>query len=212
MKQWSAVLPAGALALVLLAGASPASCGGSSTSGGTALKDGAPTSSTSSGERGKEFRAKLTGFQETPAISTPGHGTFRASLSEDGTTVSFELTYADLKGVGEGGAPAIAHIHFGQRNVAGGVAVFLCGGGGRDACPAQPGTVTGTFTAADVVGPTVQGLEAGDLAALLQAARAGFTYANVHTARFATGEIRGQLKADDDDGHEGDGGQEGDDD
>lgn len=204
MKQWSAVLPAGVFALVLLAGASPASCGGTSSSGGSALKDGAPASSKGSGgEEGKEFRAKLTGFQETPAISTPGHGTFHASLSDDGTTVSFELTYADLKGVGDGGAPAIAHIHLGQRNVAGGVAVFLCGGGGRDACPAQPGTVTGTFTAADVVGPTGQGIDAGDLADLLQAARAGFTYVNVHTTRFASGEIRGQLRADDD-GHEGD--------
>lgn len=161
--------------------------------------DSATSSSVKSGDEGvREFRARLTGFQETPAISTPGHGTFRVSLSDDESTITFELTYADLKGVDAGGAPTMAHVHLGQRGVAGGVAVFLCGGGGRPACPKQPATVTGTITAADVVGPTGQGIDPGGLADLIHAARAGVTYANVHSTRFPTGEIRGRIR-----GHDG---------
>jgi CHRD domain len=72
---------------------------------------------------------------------------------------------------------------------------FLCGGGGKPACPAAGGTVSGTIVAADVLALPTQGLAAGDLAAFLRAMRAGVTYVNVHSMTFAAGEIRGQLKA-----------------
>ena len=73
---------------------------------------------------------------------------------------------------------------------------FLCGGGGKPACP--PGTateavVTGTVTAANVIGPTTQGIPAGGLAEIVAAMRAGHAYANVHTALFPGGEIRAQI-------------------
>ena len=35
---------------------------------------------------------------------------------------------------------------------------FLCGGGGQSACPNGPATVTGTVTAANVIGPAGQGV------------------------------------------------------
>ena len=50
------------------------------------------------------------------------------------------------------------------------------------------------MTAANVVGPIAQGIAAGNLAAILEMIRAGFGYANMHTARFPSGEIRGQIK------------------
>ena len=138
-----------------------------------------------------EFKARLTGFQETPAISTTGSGTFKAQLSEDGTSLSFTLTYSGLE------ADALfAHIHLGQKGVAGGVSAFLCGGGGKPACPARSGTVTGTITASDVIGPTGQGIAAGQFAELIRAMRAGVTYANVHSTVFGGGEIRGQITED----------------
>jgi len=139
----------------------------------------------------REFKAKLTGFQETPAISTTGTGRFRATLSDDGTMLTFTLTYSDLSG----GAATAAHIHLGQRNVAGGVSVFLCGGA-KPACPGASGTVTGTRTAADVIGPTGQGIAAGEFAELVAAMRAGVTYVNIHNAMFPSGEIRGQISED----------------
>ncbi len=55
--------------------------------------------------------------------------------------------------------------------------------------------MTGTIVASDVVGPTAQGIAAGDLASVLRAIRAGMAYANVHTSTFPNGEIRGQIRA-----------------
>jgi hypothetical protein len=139
--------------------------------------------------------ARLGGFEETPAISTAGRGTFVAKLTADGLTWAWELTYADLEG-GTDGAVSAAHIHLGQRGVAGGVAIHLCGGGGGTApCPPSPAALTGTFTAASVVGPAGQRIGPGELDELLRAARAGVTYVNVHNAAHPTGEIRGQLRA-----------------
>ena len=77
------------------------------------------------------------------------------------------------------------------------MAVFLCGGGGKPACPAAPsGSVTGTIVAADVVGPAGQGIAATEFAEVVRAIRHGATYANVHTPTFGNGEIRGNIKSD----------------
>lgn len=142
------------------------------------------------GGSARTFRAHLVGLEETPAIFTAGSGIFTAQVARDGTQMDFELTYEDLSG-----PPAVAHVHFGQRGVAGGVSFFLCGGGGKPACPASTsGTFSGTVVAADVLGPTAQGILAGDLAAILQMIRAGYGYANMHTAAHPGGEIRGQLR------------------
>jgi hypothetical protein len=135
------------------------------------------------------FKAELDGFQETPAISTTGTGEFRARISKDEDSIDFELTYSGL----EGGAVTAAHIHLGQAGVAGGVSAFLCGGGGKPACPAS-GTVEATIVASDVIGPAGQGIAAGELDELVAAIRDGVTYANVHTTTFPTGEIRGRIK------------------
>jgi CHRD domain-containing protein len=137
---------------------------------------------------GGKLRAHLVGFGEVPPVNSAGHADLRATVTPD--KITFVLTYADLSGV-----PAAAHIHVGQPGVNGGVSVFFCGGGGKPACPASTsGTVTGTIVAADVVGPTAQGFQAGDLAALERAIQAGVTYANMHTANFPNGEIRGQVR------------------
>jgi hypothetical protein len=134
------------------------------------------------------FSAHLIGFNEVPANNTTGHGDLTFTMTS--TQITFKLVYADLSG-----PPAAAHIHVGQKNVNGGVSVFFCGGGGQPACPATTsGTVTGTITAANVVGPTAQGFAAGDLAAVERAIKAGVTYANMHTAKFQGGEIRGQVR------------------
>ena len=141
----------------------------------------------------------LSGYQEAPPISTVGTGSFEATLNAAGDELSYTLTYSDL----EGGAVSAAHIHFGQRGVSAAVIAFLCGGGGKPACPAQPATVSGTITAANIIGPTAQGITAGQFDEAVRALRAGMVYANVHTATFPSGEIRGQVndhnQRDDDD-------------
>jgi hypothetical protein len=131
----------------------------------------------------------LIGANETPPINTPAKGRFRATIHADGT-IDFTVTYSDLSAL-----PTQSHIHFAQRNVAGGVMIFLCGGGGQPACPAATsGTFTGTITAANVVGPAAQGVGAGDLASALRIVIGqGEGYANLHSTKFPAGEIRGQV-------------------
>jgi hypothetical protein len=143
---------------------------------------------------GGDFNARLTGYQEVPALSTSGHGTFRASIRSGGSAINYRLTYADLEA-----KPLVAHIHLGQPGVAAGVIVFLCdntgaGPAGTQPCPDPPATVTGTLHAADVVGPAAQGIDPGQFGELVRAIRAGATYANVHTQKYTTGEIRAQLR------------------
>jgi hypothetical protein len=143
----------------------------------------------SSNGKGKEkgFAARLIGFNEVPVTNSAGHGELTFTMTS--TQITFKLVYANLSA-----PPAAAHIHVGQTNVNGGVAVFFCGGGGQPACPAATsGTVSGTITAANVVGPAAQGYNAGDLASVEHAIRAGVAYANMHTANFPAGEIRGQI-------------------
>ena len=145
----------------------------------------AQASSDSSG--GTDPIAKLTGFKETPSIITTGSATLELSVGS--SSISYVLTFANLE------APATeAHIHIGQPGVAGGVAAFLCGGGGKSACPPGGGTVTGTITAADVIGPTAQGIQPGQLDRLIIAIRAGVAYTNVHSTLHPEGEIRGQIE------------------
>jgi CHRD domain len=131
--------------------------------------------------------ARLTGFQETPVVNTPATGTFRASIEQN--SITFRLDYSNLTG-----PPSMAHVHIGQPGVAGPVSFFLCGGGGKPACPTgTSGTVTGTVAPADVLAITAQGFNAGDLTSVINAISAGVTYANIHTAKWPNGEIRGQL-------------------
>ena len=136
------------------------------------------------------FSAKLLGDNEVPPNNTAGTATFQMQIDTTTTTITFTLTFSGLSG-----APAVAHLRFAPTNVAGGVMIFLCGGGNQPACPAATsGTITGTITSANVTGPMAQGIAAGDLTSALEAVREGLSYANMHTANFPAGEIRGQVR------------------
>ncbi len=163
-----------------------------------------------------DLRAKLVGFEEvavgggvtSPAlmsgsVSTQASGRFRGEINDHGTELAYELSYEGLEGMVTQG-----HIHVGQRRVAGGISVWLCQTALVPAplsvaaltptCPAS-GKVTGTLTAANVIGPAGQGIAAGEFAELVGAIRGGVTYANVHSTKFPAGEVRGQIRANDDD-------------
>jgi hypothetical protein len=141
----------------------------------------------------KNVRDTLTGYEEVPSISTTANGLFEARISNDGSSIEWKLSYSGLEG-----SVTQAHIHFGQPGVNGGISVFFCsnlGNGplGTPACPAGPTTLTGTFTAANVVGPEAQGIEPGAFPELVAAIRAGRAYANVHSSKWPGGEIRAQI-------------------
>jgi hypothetical protein len=137
---------------------------------------------------------RLRAFDEVPAVSSHGNGRFNATISEDGSSVSWQLDYANLRG-----SVLQAHLHFAQKGVNGGIVVFLCtnlgnGPAGTQACPPPPASISGTFTAINVgSGANAQGIAPGELHELLRAIRAGIVYANVHSDLFPGGEIRGQL-------------------
>jgi CHRD domain-containing protein len=136
--------------------------------------------------------ATLSGYQEVPAISSTGSATFTADVAQDGQSVDWQMTYGGIEG-----NVLQSHIHFGQRSVNGGISVFLCtnlgnGPAGTQPCP-QSGTISGSFAAADVIGPAAQGITAGQYAELIKAIAAGKAYANIHSSIWPGGEIRAQL-------------------
>jgi hypothetical protein len=139
-------------------------------------------------------------LSEVPSISTTGRGTLELRIHDGSRVIEYKLKYRELEGVAplsDGGVVTAAHIHFSPEAVNGGVAAFLCGGGGKPACPTPSGTVRGEISPADIVGPEAQGIDAGELTAfdeLVSAIRAGYTYVNVHTTRWPSGEIRGQIE------------------
>jgi Cu/Zn superoxide dismutase len=115
---------------------------------------------------GKKVSAKLTTKAEVPAPKGgKGTGSFTGTLT--GSKLVWKLTWGTLSG------PAnAAHIHLGKTGKPGNVVVPLCAGA---TCKSG---VHGTVTLK---------------AAVLKALKAGGTYVNIHTAKNAAGEIRGQI-------------------
>src|SRR4029079_1812560 len=109
----------------------------------------------------------LNGWQEvadTAGLASKGSGEFKAEIDDDKQTVEWKLSYTGLAS-----AATVAHIHFGNRYLSGGVSVFFCGGGPtghvQPACP--PGmtdvaNISGTWTPPDIIGPAGQGIAPGE--------------------------------------------------
>ena len=139
--------------------------------------------------------ARLGGLSEVPSVSSTGGGQFRATVNADRTEISWSLSYDDTEG-----EIFMAHIHFGQRHTNGGIMVWFCGDApppsvpdGLPLCPLS-GTIEGTFTAMDVIGPTGQGIAAGEFEEFVKAILSGAAYVNVHSLIHPPGEIRGQIQ------------------
>ena len=141
----------------------------------------------------KNVDTTLIGYLEVPAVSTEARGRFEARIDDDSLT--YRLSYSDLEG-----SVTQAHIHFGQRSVNGGISIWLCSNlaspptpAGTPSCPAE-GSVSRTVGPSDVVGPSAQGIAPGEFDELVAAVRVGRAYANVHSSLFPGGEIRGQIR------------------
>jgi hypothetical protein len=150
------------------------------------------TAAASADESALNMRASLSGFNEVPPKATDGTGMFKAKASNG--AIVFTLTYSGLT------TPAfMAHFHFAEPGVNGGIFIWLCGKPGTPAhqpCPpgtTEPATVTGRITAADIQAVPDQNISGMDLATALRIIEAGDAYINVHTTNFPLGEIRGQV-------------------
>jgi len=139
------------------------------------------------------FRGSLSGDNEIPIVYTDATGAFKASINSDETQIEWELSYSGLES-----DVRQAHIHVGTKEQNGGIAVWLCDSvqnpGPTDTVCPQSGTISGTISSTNVIGPASQGVSPGEFSALIRAIRDGNTYANVHTATSPGGEIRSQLK------------------
>jgi hypothetical protein len=171
-------------------------------------------------EGGRRFSEFLNGLNEAAAVvSTTGNGTFRATISRDGSEINYVLTFKELEG-----DVTQAHIHIGLPQNSGGIVLWLCDSATNPSpsastppCVDNPlnarsGSVSGTLTAADVQTLAANGIVGatattpGEFEEVVALIRAGKTYVNVHTTKFAPGEIRSQLdnRGGDHDGHGGD--------
>ena len=141
----------------------------------------------------------MSGYLEgapTGPVSSGATGSFEATIED--ARVDYTLSYSGLEA-----DITQAHIHFGQRSVNAGISAWLCGTdalpgpAGTPRCPgARSGTISDSIVAADVIGPTGQGIAPGEFDELVAALRAGRAYANVHSAKFPGGEVRGQINDD----------------
>jgi hypothetical protein len=135
------------------------------------------------------------GSLEVPVRDTQAQGQATFKLSNDGLSMDYRLIASNIDNVVQ------SHIHVGPPGVNGPIVVFLFGpvdpaGGRHDGVLA-----TGTFTAANLIGP----LAGQPLSALVAEMRNGNTYVNVHTndgvdppntgaGDFPGGEIRGNIR------------------
>lgn len=141
-----------------------------------------------------KLKANLLGREEVPPLFTAGKGTFTATIVDGADLINWQINFSQTTG-----NITQAHLHFGQAGVNGGIMVFLCtnlGNGpvGTQTCPSAGGSISGSLSPADIVGPTSQGMTVGNFFALTKALRQGTSYVNVHSDLFPGGEIRGQIK------------------
>ena len=123
--------------------------------------------------------AQATEYQADLSGSTAATGAFAATVDVATGTVTYTLTVPSIE------ATTQAHIHAGAEGEDGPVVVplFAAEGGSADSI-----NVSGTFGAADLVGPL-----AGDPIGFATAVTNGTLYVNVHTQANPGGEIRGQI-------------------
>ena len=144
----------------------------------------------------RTLRARLAADNEVPIVISAAQGEFRAKIDDEvgAATITYELSYEGLEG-----SVTQSHIHAAQPGVSGGIMIWLCSNlasspPGTQPCPPSPGTITGTITAANVVGIPAQAIPGGDLSDPLEAIRTGNAYVNVHSTVSPGGELRGQIK------------------
>ena len=138
------------------------------------------------------FDIRLTGDQQVPAVDTTAFGFAEVQLSEDNSTLSFEVVVCNIANV------IASHIHVGAAGTNGQVVLPFFGS------PTPFNSTRGCDTLAEGT-RTPDKLVARPDAGIntwtdfINALIAGNTYVNVHTTAHTGGEIRGQLVSEQDD-------------
>ena len=141
------------------------------------------------------FDIRLTGDQQVPAVTTTAFGFAEVQLSEDNSTLSFEVVVCNIVNV------IASHIHVGAAGTNGPVVLPFFGSptpfNSTKGCDTL---AEGTRTSLDLVARPDQGIH--NWTDFINALVAGNTYVNVHTTAHTGGEIRGQLVHEQDDENE----------
>ncbi len=139
-----------------------------------------------------EFKAKLLGDQEVPPVDSRVRGVVQFEVNKDHTMIDYKLEVRtrEKEPVGLLGA-AGAHIHCAPVGENGPAVAFLGGvvSGGFEGKVEIKATLTDANIVNASCGATIQ--------ELVEAMRAGNTYANVHSVKNPSGEARGQIEMDD---------------
>ena len=91
-----------------------------------------------------KIKVNLQGFEEVPVTVSSGSGELQLVINDAAGTIAYNLSYENLEG-----DVTQAHIHIGQRNVAGGIALWLCQTTTNPAPPAAGTKTTTTFCGAE---------------------------------------------------------------
>jgi len=153
----------------------------------------------------QDFHAKLSGLNVVDVpILAQGQATIALNLNRKLQSLKYTLTYSGLS------ANAFqVGIHFAKKRNNGGIVALLCSSGGfppgTPTCPAAPsGTVSGLLTAGSVIGFAPSNVTAGDFNALADIILSKTAYVSIQTTNFPTGEIRGEIRRDDDENSQDD--------
>ena len=129
------------------------------------------------------FKAKLTGKEVAPAVTTTAKGEADFKLSKDGKELTYRLTVKGIENV------TAAHIHTGKMGENGGPVAGLFAGP-KKADKFSGELAKGAIMDKDLIGP-LAGKTVADLVTMI---KEGGAYVNVHTDKYPDGEIRGQIK------------------
>jgi hypothetical protein len=180
----------------------PSSLSNDSSTSSPASHNGAANANANGGNFGTPLSAAEEVMPTGVINESQARGSAIFQLNRNGTTVSYQLIVANIENVTQ------AHIHIGPFGVNGPITVWLYPSTSPPANPPGGGRIdgviaTGTFTAANFIGP----LAGQPMSALLAAIQAGNAYVNVHTTLdainpptntgpgdFPGGEIRGQVE------------------
>lgn len=132
----------------------------------------------------REFRAKLTGRNEVPAVDTITLGQTRVRFTDDYSKLDIQIHLRDAERITQ------AHVHFGGPDENGPVILFLAGFHDRGWDIENGPWIRATLTDANIVN-TAAGATLREIA---DSMRAGNTYVNVHSVANPGGEVRGQLR------------------
>jgi len=132
------------------------------------------------------FRAHLSGDNETFPTESNATGQAIFQLNKEGTELSYKLIVSNIENV------RMSHIHVAPEDSNGPIVVWLY----PSAPPMSliPGRFDGVLAEGVITDSNLMGPLAGmTLSDLISEIYAGNTYVNVHTDQYPGGEIRGQI-------------------